>query len=258
MVGQGSSDKVNVTVVNYGTYTETFNIAVYSNTTIIASQNVTLQSGNSATITVTWNTAGFAYGNYVLSANVELAPGETNYWTGPFIDGTVKVTIPSDVAITNATSSKTVVGRGYSDAINVTVANLGAYTETFNITIYANTTAIATQTVILASGTSTTITLTWSTTGFAYGNYNINAKVTLAKGETNTWTGPFTYGTVIVTIPGDINGDGVVNAKDLGILAANWLKMVPLENPNADIGGYGIINAKDLGILAANWLKSWT
>jgi hypothetical protein len=254
VVGQGYSDKVNVTVVNYGTYTETFNVAVYANTTTIASQNVTLLSGDSATITVAWNTAGFAYGNYILSANIALAPGETNYWTGPFIDGTVKVTIPSDVAITSATSSKTVVGQGYSDEVNVTVVNYGTNTETFNVTVYANTTAIATQTVILVSGAFTTITLTWNTAGFAYGNYIISASVTLAKGETNTWVGPFTYGTVKVTIPGDINGDGVVNIFDLGIITGNWQQTVPPAPANADILGVGIINLLDLGMVTGHWM----
>jgi hypothetical protein len=41
------------------------------------------------------------------------------------------------VAVTNVTSSKTVVGQGYGLSINVTVANLGASAETFNVTLYA-------------------------------------------------------------------------------------------------------------------------
>jgi hypothetical protein len=162
------------------------------------------------------------------------------------------------VAATRFTPYHRFQGQGYSDSINVTVANQGTYMETFNATLCANTIIIATQTVTLAIATSQNITFTWNTAGFAYGTYVISANITLASGETNNWTGPFNYGKVKVTIPGDINGDGVVNAEDLGIMATYWLETVPPAPTNVDIGNYGIINAKDLGILATYWLQSWT
>ena len=56
--------------------------------------------------------------------------------------------------------------------------------------------------------------------------------------------------------PGDINGDGIVNTKDLKILAANWLETIPPGLANADIDGYGIVNTRDLKIMAAHWLES--
>jgi hypothetical protein len=49
------------------------------------------------------------------------------------------------------------VGQGFSATINVTVANQGNYTETFNVTAYANGTAIQTETLTLTSQNSTTI-----------------------------------------------------------------------------------------------------
>jgi acyl dehydratase len=254
VVGEGFSDKLNVTVANYGSYTETFEVMVYANTTIIASQNVTLTSGSSATITFTWNTAGFAYGSYTISASVTLASGETNQWTGPFTDGTITVTVPSDVAITNVTPYQTVIGQGFNDSVSVAVANYGSYTETFRVMVYANTTIIASQNVTLTSGSSATITFTWNTTGFAYGSYTISASVTLASGETNQWTGPFTDSTVKVTIPGDIFGYGVVNSKDVAIIAAYWLQTAPPAPANADILGNGFINSQDIAVIAANWL----
>jgi outer membrane protein assembly factor BamB len=42
-----------------------------------------------------------------------------------------------DLAVTNVTSPKTVVGQGFTADVNVTVANHGRYTETFNVTAYA-------------------------------------------------------------------------------------------------------------------------
>jgi hypothetical protein len=60
------------------------------------------------------------------------------------------------IAITDVTSSKTVVGQGYSLNVTVTAADLGDYPETFNTTIYANATAIYVQARDLESGASTT------------------------------------------------------------------------------------------------------
>ena len=160
------------------------------------------------------------------------------------------------VAVTSVVSSKTVVGQDYVSEVNVTVANTGSYAEPVNLTIYANTTAIAKQTVTLANGASTTITLTWNTTGFAYGNYTIGASVTLAPGETNGWTSPFTYGTVKVTVPGDVNGDGVVNILDVSVIAAYWLQTVPPAPSNADVNCDGVINILDVSVCAAHWLQT--
>jgi len=56
------------------------------------------------------------------------------------------------------------------------------------------------------------------------------------------------------TTPGDINGDGVVDALDLGILIANYGKSgASITNPAADINGDGVVDALDLGILIANY-----
>jgi hypothetical protein len=48
--------------------------------------------------------------------------------------------------------------------------------------------------------------------------------------------------------PGDLNGDGVVNGADLGILLAAWGGRGP-----ADLNGDGAVNGADLGIQLANW-----
>jgi hypothetical protein len=78
VVGQSLSASISVTAANHGGYTETFKVTLYANLTSIASQNVTLTSGNSTAITFLWNTAGFAKGNYILSAYAWPIPGEIN------------------------------------------------------------------------------------------------------------------------------------------------------------------------------------
>jgi len=61
------------------------------------------------------------------------------------------------------------------------------------------------------------------------------------------------------TSPADLNGDGVVNGIDLGILLANW--SIPAGSPGcggaspcpADVNVDGVVDGIDLGILLASW-----
>jgi hypothetical protein len=119
-----------------------------------------------------------------------------------------------DITVTAVAPSKTVVGQGYRLNINVTVINQGDFIETFNVTVYANITAIQTKTLTLTSGNSTTITFTWNTTGFAKGNYTISAVVDTVIGEADTADNTFTDGWVIVAMVGDVTGpDGWPDGK---------------------------------------------
>ncbi len=166
-----------------------------------------------------------------------------------------------DVAVTNVSPSKDVVGEGYSLSINVTITNQGTLTETFNVTIYANTTVIGTLTnITLTSGNSTTITVVWNTTGFAMGNYTISAYASTVPGETDTTNNTFIDGTVTITIPGDINGDGSVDSLDAGILNGAYGSSVgdPTYDACADIDGDGYIGSADVAILNANYGETYS
>jgi hypothetical protein len=97
-VGQGYELPINVMTANQGDLTETFNVAVYANTTEIGEQTVTLSNGSSTIVSFVWNTNGFAYGNYTISAYALLVPGETNTASNNLTGGAVvTVTIPGDV-----------------------------------------------------------------------------------------------------------------------------------------------------------------
>jgi len=166
-----------------------------------------------------------------------------------------------DVAVVNVTLSKTVVGQGYSTSINVTVENQGAYTETFNVTVCYNETAIILPngknhtTITLPSGNSTTITLTWNTTGVAKGNYTIRAYAWSVSGEIDITDNTFIDGLVEIVIHGDVNGDGIVDIFDL-VLVASAYGSTPADpnwNPNADINGDNIIDIFDLVIVASHY-----
>ena len=51
------------------------------------------------------------------------------------------------------------------------------------------------------------------------------------------------------SIPGDINGDGMVDGVDLAQVLANWGS----SNPDADLDGSGVVGGPDLTIILANW-----
>jgi Dockerin type I domain len=55
--------------------------------------------------------------------------------------------------------------------------------------------------------------------------------------------------------PGDVNGDGVVDQSDLGLLLAayDYCDGDPNYNPAADFDGDGCVGQPDLGVLLANY-----
>ncbi len=56
-------------------------------------------------------------------------------------------------------------------------------------------------------------------------------------------------------LPGDANGDGVVDIEDLGILGANF-NLFDRQRSEGDFNGDGLVDIEDLGILGANWLST--
>jgi hypothetical protein len=184
-------------------------------------------------------------------------------------DGTVvnnlapNVTIGSkehDIGVTAVTPSKMVTGEGYTVPINSTIMNYGAHTETFQVTIYANTTLLTSQTITLANATSTTITYAWNTTGFAKGNYTINAVIDTLPSETYTIDNTLAYRGVFVSIIGDINGDKKVELKDVYAVAKAYGSVPghPRWNPLCDINNDGEVELKDYYLTCKNYGKTWS
>jgi len=174
--------------------------------------------------------------------------------------GGIVYVLPHDVAITDLIPSKTVVGQGLTVKMDVSILNKGNFTETFNVTVYANSTSITSQTITLTSGNSTTLMCTWNTSGFAYGNHTIKAVADTVPVETDTGDNNLTGGWVIVSLVGDITGpdgwpDGDVDIRDVSAVARLFgvSSPSPEYNPNFDINGDGDIDIKDVSTVARHF-----
>jgi hypothetical protein len=193
-------------------------------------------------------------GNWALQNYVEWQPTPPHFTV---IESAV-ITSPSgirDVAVTNVTTCKDscigplpCVGQNYTMHINVTVENQGNYTETFTVTVYANTTAINQTVLVLPSAASTVWTFRYNAT-LPYGNYTISAIADTVPGETDTADNTRAGRKVLVTIPGDAADPFLwVTSKDLTYLLGAYGTRP--YNPNCDITDDGnLIGSKDLTIL---------
>jgi len=151
-----------------------------------------------------------------------------------------------DIAVVNVVSSKSIIGQGYRANVTVTVENQGNFTETFDVSLYANTTLIGTvYGVILPMENLTDVVFLWDTTGFALSNYTITGNATQVANETDIADNSFVGGVVLVGVPGDITGltpkvpDGVCNMRDIGYVVSLFGKTPssPGWDPNADLTG---------------------
>ncbi|MGD8506143.1 MAG: right-handed parallel beta-helix repeat-containing protein [Candidatus Bathyarchaeota archaeon] len=97
IVGTGYPLTINATTKNEGFHLETFNIALYANSTIIGTKEVTLAYKGSTFTVFTWDTTGFEKGNYTMSAYAVPIQGEIDTDDNTLSDGAVFVTVPGDV-----------------------------------------------------------------------------------------------------------------------------------------------------------------
>jgi parallel beta-helix repeat protein len=159
--------------------------------------------------------------------------------------------------------NRNVTCRGYNMTVTVTVTDLGDFTETLNVTVYANATYIASQNVTLSSRNSTSITFTCNSIGLAYGNYTLSVYAWPVPGETNMANNNCTGGWVIVAGVGDITGspsglpDGVCDISDVAYVASLFGMTSSKRGwqPNADVNNDGVIDISDVAIVAASFGK---
>jgi hypothetical protein len=96
-IGQGYNCRISVTVENQGTFSETFNVAVYVNTSLVGTKSITLASGDSSTLTYNWSTTGYSFGNKTIKAVADIVSGETDTADNNFTGGVIRVCLVGDV-----------------------------------------------------------------------------------------------------------------------------------------------------------------
>jgi hypothetical protein len=194
-----------------------------------------------------------------------ISPGSIVEWTGKIIVNIfgplniiVSLPVVHDIAVTSIVSNSTIVFRGRTVMINVTVLDDGNFTETFNVTLYYNITAneiVGTQNVTLSVGESKTVSFLWNTMGVAYSpNYTLTAFADL-PGDATPADNTLSLGHIKVTIVGDVNGDGTVNILDIVMATSIYgsRRGSAKYNPICDIRNDGVIDILDIVSITRNY-----
>jgi len=260
--------QISVTVKNIGNLSESFNVNVYYNDTLIATRSIiNLPPGNSSSITINWNTTGVREGIYIIKAEASLVPYEYNIENNILYAGPIVIfTKIRDVAINSISLSRNWAFPGMTVNIVVSVKNCGEFNETFNVNLYYNDTLIATQLVSeLPAGSQLNISFTWNTLNLQPCNhYIVKAEASYIEYEYNVTNNVFTDGVVKIRVLGDLDGDGTVDGKDVSIVSRAFGSYPghPRWNPDADITGSQylvpdeFVDAKDLALVCRNFGKT--
>ena len=186
---KGESVSVGVTAANLGDFEENFTVTLTDCTddVEIGSRAITLEAGASTTLTFSWDTAAATIGDHILEAVASTVPGETDLNNN---SKTVTVTVREpahDVAVTALDVPSQVV-LGDVVTVEVSVANLGDFEESFTVSLTDTTDSneIGTQAVTLDAGGSETLSFSWVTTGASLGDHLLEARASVVEGETET------------------------------------------------------------------------
>jgi len=174
------------------------------------------------------------------------------------VDGFVEVRTPThDIAVSSVVPYKNVVGQGFTTEITVNVENRGDFSETFEVTAYYDSNILGTQTITNIPPLSRlSLTFVWDTTGVSTGYYAITATKDAAVGQANLALEAMETGaTVYVGVPGDVNGDHVVNMRDIGDIC--WaFGSAPGSSryvARCDIIDNAKIDMRDIGVACGNF-----
>lgn len=193
-------------------------------------------------------------------------------------DGVVRISnhlLPHhDVRVTQVSTSKSngiltpVVGQSYAINISSTIHNDGNFTETFNVTLYANfilfdytiATLIDNWTIPdLEMWAHVSVNSTWNTTGWAIGYYILNVTADTVPREADPTDNSLTL-TVIVSILGDVDGDFDVDLYDAVrlLIRYGFEKGDPeYDDPNCDIDGDDDVDLFDAVTLLTHYGETY-
>lgn len=250
---------LNATAFNLGVVNEAnVTLMLLINGTIVSSTVISnFQANTSYRLSYLWIPESTA--NYNITACVSRAARET-FFANNVETRIVKVVLNRDVAVAQIISpDKMYAGKPVN--ITVVVANFGEFIETFNVTVYYDSTPIGTQTVVnLMPGTNITLTFAWNTAEIPpCRSYMVWAKAEPVPGEGNISNNVLIYGLVKVKMLGDVNGDGIINIYDVVMVAVAYGSKVgdPKWNPECDlVSPWNVINIFDVVAVASRYGKT--
>ena len=181
-------------------------------------------------------------------------------WNQTVLGSFVVTSAPHNIAIVGVWMNRTIVAKAMPTGVTVEVANLGALHEICNVTVYANSTIVGMFTnLALPSGNSTIVRFDWNTTDFALGQYIISAEATPVPGENDTDDNTGIFGWVLVTIPGDVDGDRDVDIYDIVRMVGAYGTSIPdpAYDIYSDLDDDGDVDIYDIVIAAGNYGKKW-
>jgi hypothetical protein len=194
-----------VEVSNLGDFDETFNVTVYAGMLKIGGQDfLHLGAHLNQTVCFSWDTSGLSLGNYTIWAIADPVPGEADTMNNYLVDGTVILLAPADhylhdVAVIAVQPERQSVFIGEEVEVHVRVKNLGNATQSFNVTLYYDSTSAGTAMVhSLAPNAEQILLFEWNTSNVGVGNYTLKAHAGPVPGETNLENNWFTNGAVEV------------------------------------------------------------
>jgi len=139
LVHYGESVDIKVLVENQGNISETFEVELYLNTTLVATRSGCLPANTSQILNFEWDSLGFDLGNYTIKAVAETLPDETDTFDNTLVDGTLILTPGSAHVYIMPSSTKITLGVPFS--IDVMISNV-ADLYGFEIKLGYNTTIL--------------------------------------------------------------------------------------------------------------------
>jgi hypothetical protein len=157
------------------------------------------------------------------------------------------------------------IGQSPVVSVNVTVANLGDYVETVNVTLTAfNVTSYPVGSIktSIANGASIIFLFQWTTTQYTKpGRYGFTASIPSLTGETvgNNGGNSLSFKEMAHIIPlGSVDLSGFVSFEDLAVCFHDFGATPGTQywNPYCDVNNAGIINFADLAVVAYHFGQS--
>jgi len=167
----GQQVSVNVTVVNAGNFTESFDITGYYNSTLMKKISiVNLLPAATNTTTIAWNTAGTAAGTYTLKANASVVAGESITVDNWLVGSTVTL-LKLDTQLT-LTVSATTLSLGENTTLSGTFTPTGS---SFHIKILYRQVGETAWSIAGGTPTDTKSQYSFEWTPSATGDYEVKA-----------------------------------------------------------------------------------